>query len=260
VKRGTACVTLRESAAYCPDVFREGFRRLGYNVTNHAGSFGPDDVLLVWNRRPSEEHMIRAAEARGARVLVAENGYIGKDADGHKLFALALGHHSGAGDWVSGDYNRWTPLGIELRPWRDDGDHILVLGQRSIGEKGVAMPEGWAERTVEELRRRTRREVRLRRHPGISRTDPYDDLRGAWAAVTWNSGAAIKALVAGFPVFHAAPRWVGASAASPHLDQLEEPWTGDRIPMLRCLAWAQWARSEIASGEALWWLLGGARP
>lgn len=255
MKRGTACVTLRESAAYCPDVFREGFRRLGYSVTNHASPSSPNDVLLVWNRRPCDEQMIRAYEARGARVLVTENGYIGADSDGHKLFALARGHHSGAGQWTVGDFNRWDQLGVEVKPWRQGGDHILVLGQRSIGEKGVAMPEGWAEKTVERIRKATRREVRLRPHPGVARTDPGDALRGAWAAVTWTSGAGIKALVAGYPVFCEFPGWIGASASSPHLDQLEEPWTGDRFPMLHRLAWAQWTRSEIASGEALSWQL-----
>lgn len=251
MRRGHACVTLRESNAYAPDAFREGLTRLGYRVTINSASCGPDDVLVVWNRRRGEEHMIRAYEARGARVLVIENGYLGTDENGGKLFAIAHEHHSGAGRWPEGDGSRWDALGIEIAPWRDDGDHILVLGQRSIGEEGVAMPEGWVERTVARLNKATARPVRVRPHPGVARTDPYDDLRGAWAAVTYSSGAGLKALVAGYPVFCEFNDWIAADACSGDLDDIEDTWEGDRLPVFQRMAWAQWSRAEIASGEAL---------
>lgn len=253
--RGQACVLLRESDAYAPDAFRSGAAKLGYAVTSHAHAPTDRDLLIVWNRRRTDEHVIRSFEKAGAKILVAENGYIGKDREGGKLFALARDHHAGCGTWPVGSSSRWHGLGVEVKPWRHDGETVVVFGQRCIGEDGVASPEGWTERTVAALEKTTKRPIRVRHHPGVARTDPYDSLRNAWAAVTWASGAAIKALVAGYPVFHGLPGWIGGPAASPHLDDIENPWMGDRLPMLERLAWAQWSRAEIASGEALAWLV-----
>jgi hypothetical protein len=72
--------------------------------------------------------------------------------------------------------------------------------------------------------------------------------------VTWGSGAGIKSIVAGIPVFHEMPNWIGAPAAKLGLDDIEQPFLGDRQPMLNRLAWAQWDLDEIASGEAISWV------
>lgn len=209
----------------------------------------------MWNRRAHEEYTVKAFERVGARVVVAENGYIGRDEEGGKLYALALTHHNGCGEWPVGS-GRWPSFGIECAPWRRDGDFILVLPQRSIGCPGVAMPVGWLDDIVPRLKALTKRPIRVRPHPGISKEDPYEALRGAWAAVTWGSGAGIKSIVGGVPVFHDLPDWIGGPAARPVGHEIEDPYLGDREPMLERLAWSQWRKSEIASGEALKWLLG----
>jgi hypothetical protein len=121
------------------------------------------------------------------------------------------------------------------------------------------MPREWSYATGRALPLRTKRPIRLRRHPGHAKTEPYDDLRNAHAAVTWGSGAAIKALAFGVPVFHAFPRWIGApSALSLDGSDLEAPLCDDdaRLAMFRRLAWAQWPMADIVSGEAFSWLLG----
>ncbi len=259
----TAVVLLRSTPSYRPELFREGLRRVGYKLLDRAlREPTPEDVLVVWNRRPSDGFHIRTYEKAGARIVVAENGYIGhlKD-DSRKVFALALGHHNGAGTWphcngiATALPSRWSRFGVELEPWRKDGDFLLILPQRGIGEPGVAMPRFWGQDLMTRLRRSTRRPIRIRRHPGPTKSEPYEDLRGAWAAVTWGSGAAIKALAAGIPVFHELPPWIGAPAARLGVETIEEPFLEDRTPMFDRLAWAQWSAREIESGEAFAWLL-----
>lgn len=260
---GTACVLFRESLTYRRDAFQAGLQRLGYDlVTFPQAKPSPGDVLVLWNRKPDHERYARAYEAVGADVLIAENGYIGKAPDGGKLYALARGHHNGAGTWPTDGPavgQRWDALGIDLKPWRETGSHILVLPQRGIGEPGVAMPRDWLARTLAELGRRTNRPIRIRRHPGREKVEPDADFVGAWACVTWGSGAAIKALAAGVPVFYGLDRWIGRDAAFPlqHAFALEEPVIGDlcRERMFRRLAWAQWNLAEIESGEAFACLL-----
>lgn len=250
-----ASILLQTTAPYKRQSWARGLAAVGFEVRDRNSRPGPDDLVLSWNRRQPWDQHIRLHERAGARVLIAENGYLPRTQDGGKYYALALDHHNGAGRWRAGGPERWEAMGIELLPWREAGEHILVLPQRGIGPPGVAQPAGWLTPLMANLRRSSRREVRLRRHPGPDKTEPYEALRGAHAAVTWGSGAAIKALTVGIPVFHEFPRWIGAPAASLGIGNIEQPWLGDRLPMFQRLAWAQWTLAEIESGEAFSWLL-----
>ncbi|HEY5410182.1 MAG TPA: hypothetical protein VIJ94_05580 [Caulobacteraceae bacterium] len=251
------CCLFRSELAYRRSEFLSGLERLGYKahitLKRHPD---PGDILLLWNRRQQECQYATHYEKAGATVIVAENGYLSSREA--KSYALAIGHHNGAGIWRVGGPERWAGMGIELHPWRSVGDFLLILAQRGIGEPGVAMPGPWPHQVYHTLPARTAREVRLRRHPGQDKTEPYDALAGAHAAVTWGSGAAIKALAHGYPVFTSFPRWIGAGAAQ-LLDQadFERPFMDDdaRMAMFERLAWAQWSMAEIVSGEAFAWLL-----
>lgn len=252
----SASDTLRASDHYKRSTILAGLERCGFKVGEPPKRIPqPGDVLVIWNRWRTDEAIAARYEAAGARVIVVENGFIGADKRGHQLFAIALRNHLGAGQWNVGPEDRWSRLGIELAPWRTDGDEIVVLPQRGIGVRGVGMPDGWTDSIVSRLKRITKRPLRVRPHPGMSRTDPKDDLRHAWAAVTWASGAGIKSIVHGVPVFHEMGRWIGAPAAKFGIDDLENPFLGNRLPMLQRLAWAQWNLEEIRSGEAFRCLL-----
>ncbi len=80
-------------------------------------------------------------------------------------------------------------------------------------------------------------------------------MKNAYAAVTWASGAGIKAIVAGVPVFYEMPSWIGGPAAKFGIDEIDTPFFGDRLPMLRRLAWSQWGGEEVRAGEPFAWLL-----
>jgi hypothetical protein len=73
--------------------------------------------------------------------------------------------------------------------------------------------------------------------------------------VTWGSGAAIKAIAAGIPVFHELKCWIGAEAAQFGIEDLEHPFLGDRHLMFHRLSWAMWTSEELESGEPFRWLL-----
>lgn len=254
---GVASDTFSLSPYYRRDAFLKGLARLGYAVGQPPRERpAPNDVLLIWNRSRANHDLANRYEAAGARVLVAENGYIGRDGDGHLLYALALGHHLGAGAWVEGAGDRWDHLGIEPRAWRATGSEIVIMPQRGIGEPGIAMPSNWTADIVNRLRQVTGRPIRVRPHPGKDKTDPAPDLLNAWAAVTWASGAGIKSIVSGVPVFHDMPTWIGGPAAKFGIADIEAPFTGDRLPMLRRLAWAQWSVEEVQEGTPFKWLLG----
>ena len=248
--------TLSTSPYYYREYFWQGLSSLGYQVAQPPkANPEPGDVLVTWNRNRHNDEHAKRYERAGARVIIAENGYVGRDNNDHILFAMALSHHAGAGTWKEGPEDRWAPLGIEMQPWRTKGKEIVILPQRGIGEPGIAMPQGWAEDVANRLRQQTSRPVRIRPHPGKDKTDPGPDLKNAWAAVTWASGAGIKAILAGVPVFHEMPTWIGGLAARYGINDVENPYLGDRIPMLRRLAWSQWTLEEVRRGDPFRWLL-----
>lgn len=252
----TATVLIRPQPNYRRDAIWAGLERRGFKCTaNVLRQPKPEDVLVIWNRYGGNQLVAGQYEAAGATVIVVENGWIGQDDRGLPHYAMCLKHHNGAGEWHVGDDDRWTRLNTTLSPWRSDGRHILVLPQRGIGPLGVGMPSNWVEDALGRLRAATKRLVRVRQHPGKTRPPLDPDFSGCWAAVTWGSGAAIKAIAAGIPVFYDMPNWIGGPAAVRGLDNIEQPFLGDRLPMLRRLAWAQWSVAEIRAGEPFKWLL-----
>lgn len=251
-----ACCLIRDQPHYHHGQFVTGLKALGFEVSDRiAARPTPGDVLLIWNRSGVRDHYAKLYEAAGAKVIVAENGWIGQTGTGGKFYALCLGHHNGTGAWRVGEADRFPLLNVGLKPWRESGNHIVALCSRGIGEAGVAQPREWPRQIAKRLAAATDRPVTVRPHPATSGRPLEPDLEGAHAVVTWASGAAVKAIAAGIPAFYELKGWIGGTAARHGLADIDDPFLGDRLPMFRRLAWAQWTAAEIASGEAFRWLL-----
>lgn len=250
---------IRSDPVYRRDAFCKGLAAVGCDVVLGGTPQGrPGDWLVIWNRYGAFHEMATRFERDGGGVIVAENAYLGLDRADRKRYAIALYGHNGSGAWYSEpDATRWNALGIDVQPWRKDGEHILVCPNRGFGRPDLIMPGTWVERTVEDLRRFTRRPVRVRPHPGNAppQIPLEDDLRNAWAVVVWMSSAGCHALVAGVPVFCCGPTWIAYDAASRGgLRTIDNPQLPDRMPTLHRLAWAQWHVEEIARGEPFQYL------
>lgn len=243
---------LRTSPPYRADAFLQGLRACGFEVHGYPRQEPrPGDTLLTWNRYGHNHAIACRFERAGARVWVAENGYLGREWRGSYWYSIAQGHHNGAGRWWNGEDSRWDDWGVELQPWRTEGQEIVVLATRHIGPPHIAEPKGWAEGIARQLAHTTRRPVRVRAHPGENRplVPLGEDLANAWAVVTWGSGAALKALAMGVPVLYGFPQWIGAPAAQ-RVELIHQGrFLGDRLPMFRRLAWGMWNLEEIQRGE-----------
>lgn len=244
-----AYLTLRPKPEYRREAFAAGLAAAGYQVSNCVPQDPkPDDVLVIWNRYAHYDDLARRFERKGARVLVAENGYLGREWRGNAWYSISLSRHNGAGQWPAGGAERWDSWGVDLSPWRKEGEHVLVLLQRGIGVSPVAQPANWRQ-TVQGMLT-TDRPVKFRGHPGEKHPHHtlYDDLNGAHCVITWGSGAALKALAAGVPVYYGFDQWIGAEAGKQFAGDVSTPFLGDRLPMFRKLAWAMWRLDEIESG------------
>lgn len=242
---------IRNEPHYRSEAFVSGLKSAGYTVSNNS-QVGPGDVVVTWNRYGTYEEIADRAERAGATVLVAENGYFGKDANGLQRYAISIHGHNGSGTWHPGGPERWAALGATPKPWREAGDHILVCGQRGIGSRTMASPHEWHARAAKRLAAHTKRKIVIRKHPG-SKPDPNaptleSQLVNCWAVVVWSSASGIKALMSGIPVFYDAPHYICAGAASRDFSLIESPPMPDRLPALERMAWAQWSVDEIAAG------------
>lgn len=251
----SACVLIREQPYYRRDSFLAGLRSVGYDIVPTPRPH-PDGVVVIWNRYGGYESVAKQYEKAGGTVLIAENGYLGRDWLGAHWYAIARNFHNGAGWWpTEPEYTplskqRWNTFGVDLQPWRRDGKEIVVLATRSIGPQGVCEPRGWSDQIAKRIS--ARHEVRIRTHPGENKCVPLEkDLENARAVVTWGSGGALKALLWGIPVFHGFPKWIGASAAKmiDGTTDFDFPSMPNRISMFRQLAHAMWTTTEIESGE-----------
>lgn len=246
-----AICMIRNQPHYRRDAFQTGLERNGYKLVESGRPQTSADLLVIWNRYAGFEIMADQWEKVGGTVLVCENGYIGRDAQGRQLYAISAHGHNGSG-WFPASENRFEKLGIELKPWRTDGSHILVCGQRGIGSKTMASPINWHEKAGKKLQGLTDKPIRIRPHPG---KDPPkipidDDLRDAWACAIWSSSGGIKALVSGIPVAFDAPYWIAEDCAV-KLDEIAHPIMDDgkRLRAMEKVANGQWSVDEITAGK-----------
>lgn len=220
-----AWLNLRYVTGDRAEAFRAGLEACGFEVAAQLTTQpGPADVLVTWNRIGHGDTCARRFEALGRPVLVAENAAWGNDFAGKRWYTLARGWHNRAGCYPVGRPERWDALGIDLAPWRTQGE-VVVLPQRGIGAGG--MPRGWTA------------QGRVRAHPGQRDAVPLEqDLASAGKVITWGSGAAVKALLWGIPVESHMPGWIAE----------QDNTDAGRLAMFRRLAWAQWTMEEIAAG------------
>jgi hypothetical protein len=235
-----AFLNLRLSKPDRVRLFESGLKRHGYQtVLGHTTTPRDGDLLMTWNRIHAGQVAADAFERAGCLVLCVENSSWGNSFAGDNWLTMAVSRHNTAGAFPVGGPERWDSLGVELAPWRAEGETV-ILGQRSIGSPPVSSPRQWAEAAWRKYG------GRIRPHPGIRNATPLeDDLAHCGRVVTWGSGAAIKALLWGIPVVSEMPSWIGECEATDR----------SRLAMFRRLAWAQWRHSEIESGEAFAHLL-----
>jgi len=177
---------------------------------------------------------------------------------------------------------RWSAvqqnLNIHLKPWRTQGNHVLLCLQRDGGwSMGGVEVLDWAMKIILQLRRYTNRPIRIRAHPGDKRAKKYcdrlmklcvgrrlldvelsipdtsleHDLKNCWAVVNHNSSPAVGAAIEGIPVFVTDPdRSQVREIAETRLDKIETPTTPDRDAWIQRLSQFHWSHQELQDGIA----------
>jgi hypothetical protein len=271
---------IRDQPWYRRQAFERGVQAAGHTLQRgYPMEFNEDTALLIWNRYAENHTLALKVEAAGGKVLVAENGYLGKGGTSPKFdvhpdgprpdsyYALSPGYHNDDTRVAHvGGSERWEQLEVALKPYRLVGDYWLVAPNRSFGVAGRMQPAGWAIDVVDKLQRSVYSlagSVRLRLHPGSTapRHPLADDLSRAIGVVIWSSTVGVHALCEGIPLECCAPFWVCKSATAIEWTDVSEPsacaaqYEDARYKALVRMAWMQWTVNEIESGLPFTYLL-----
>lgn len=149
-----------------------------------------------------------------------------------------------------------------IKPWRRDGEYILIAGMGPKGSSIYRYLHGqWDRETIETIQRHTDLPVVFRpkpsdknppRLPGIIIDDVNQDLSvhfsKAAAIVTHHGNAALEAMMAGVPAFcHDGPATL---IANRDFTRISNPvYSDERTAFFEKLAYWQWSYEEIVSGK-----------
>jgi len=173
------------------------------------------------------------------------------------------------------DPSRWTKiqknLNIQVKPWRTQGQHILICLQRNGGWSmgGLDVME-WCNTTIKTLTKLSDRPIVVRAHPGDRRAQQYlkinhpqvrisnaktiqHDLSGAWACITYNSSPGVASAIEGIPVFVTDPNPRISQAfdvANKDLTLIESPRVFDRQAWLEKIAMCHFNYDDLKQGIA----------
>lgn len=232
------------------------------------------------------KQIIDRQQKLGKKVLLADsNLFLYKDRTNphHYLRYSFDGIFPNTGNYCDKtiDPDRWkkisSDIGISLKDYRTNGNHILLCLQRNGGwSMGGFDVVDWTAQTIKLLRHYTDREIIIRAHPGdkgakgylspnnlikkigllkgvrLSRegADLLDDLKNCWAVVNYNSSPTVAAAIEGYPIFVTdASRSQCYDIANTNLKNIESPNLPDRQRWVERISMFHWKFDELVDGS-----------
>jgi hypothetical protein len=250
----------------------------GHTISSNT-SYHHTDCHVIWSvlfhGRMARNKDIWANSVRDNKaIIVLEVGGI-KRGTTWKVAINGINRDAFFGD-KGNDSKRAKALDLELKPWRTDGEYILLCGQHDKSLQWHNMPSmsNWFLNTYDEIRKHTDRPILFRPHPrcrlphierglkNVIRQEPthlrgtYDDFDMAfdnvWATVSFSSNPGIHSIINGVPAF------VGTSSLAydvgndiDFMHNIEHPLMPNRQQWLNDYAWTEYTIEEIANGLPL---------
>jgi len=250
------------------------------------------DAHLVYSRMYNfAGRVIDKCRHLGKPVLVIDSGWIRRG----EYYAVGLGGINYEADFKNANSpaDRFDRLGVEIKPWREGGEYVLLCGQRRIDITLPCDPWQWASVMRDVVRSVTDLPILYRPYPSEpkvyaridgtlpSRGSLEDDLAGAAMLVTHTSNVVVQALLDGIPCVTTGkgvadrvvsiglkpepepplPAWArGKAALIRHVLDAPRHTLPDRVPFFNDLAYAQWTKDEMESGLPFRRLMGIEEP
>ena len=234
------------------------------------------------------QQILDGQRAAGGRTVIADSNlflYKNKQNPGYWLRYSYDGIFANTGEYCdhAPNPNRWARIQehnhLQLQPWRQSGNHILLCLQRDGGWSMAGWDVvDWAIKNIVEIRKYSNRPIRIRPHPGDKRAVKYcdrilklcqgrrltqielsqsaaslmQDFVDCWAVVNHNSSPGVAAAIEGIPVFLTDPeRSQARDVATLSLNRMENPFMPDREAWAQRISQFHWSHDELRSG-ACW--------
>ena len=216
-----------------------------------AGDVASDDHLrdgdVAMFGSPARWDLLMQARALGRDWYYGDHAYFGR----FQYYRVTRNAFQ-ADSLGNADLNLPRRHGVEIKPWRPRGRHILVCPPDEPFEAlmiraGVLAVPGWGSRTVDLLRQFTDRPIVVRGRDQAGKRPLAQDLEDCWAVVTFMSNAAVEAAMAGVPVLATGPCAARAIGRT-DLSQIENPIYPERTQFVANLLAQQWTMPELADG------------
>jgi hypothetical protein len=257
------------------DAFADSLVAAGHTVAWNSTNSDVDVIWSVlWHGRMAQNKTIwDRAMAQSKPVVVLEVGGIQRGVT-WKVGLNGINRDAYFGPDMGHDSKRSDLLKLKVKPWRKEGEHILICGQHEQSQQWKNMPRmsTWVMNTIEQIQRHTTRPIVFRPHPrcplpsiehefkNVRRQNPiklngtYDDFDmsfdNAWATVSWSSNPGIHSVIEGVPAFTSNSS-LAAEVSNNDFAMINNPLCPDRENWLNNYAWTEYTLEEIAQGLPL---------
>jgi len=247
-----------------------------YRVMDHYDNY---DVAVIWSvlwhgRMAKNKNVWEQNRMLKKPVIVLEVGGIQRGI----TWKVGLNGINRTGYFGSGnnDRSRADSMGLVCKPWRSNGDFILICGQHDKSLQWQDMPSmsNWFMQTYREIRKHTDRPIVFRPHPrcrlphielGLKHvyrqeprhvTNTYDDFDmqfdNIWATISHSSNPGIHSIISGVPSFVSNSSLAYDVANDiDFLHDIENPMLPDRQQWLNDYAHTEYTIEEISQGLPL---------
>ena len=268
------------------DNFAEGVKSQGDQVIEYRDNRLPDQQLdagfvlgytLEDNFRKKIIDQLRVQKSHSVFVDSNILHYARPEHEWHRYSLGSVYPNTGTYFFDKLDPAKWNTYsawhGVNLKPWRTQGRHILVLCQRPKGFNMFTDQEAWLDQTLAEIGKHSARHIMIRMHPGdgsrfkqiekiqkkygkkvtiSGHENIRDALVNCWCTVGLNSTPNVVAAIEGVPGYIAdTTRSWATGVAFTDLALIENPPLPDRTDWVTRIANIHWSNTEVRSGQ-LW--------
>ena len=235
------------------------------------------DVAVIWSvlwqgRMRNYQRIWQQYRSAGKPVIVLEVGGLRRN----ESFKIGINGVNAKADFANETFDdkRWPLFRHTLKPWKDTGNKIIILGQHHTSEQWAGMPsmDKWFENQIQEIRKHTDKAIEIRPHPRnpiglnvkkysnvsikypimdkatIDDTDFKKTLNDAWAVVNYSSNPAMEAVINGVPVFVSEDS-LCHEVGNTSFENINNPTKPDRQNWAYKLSYTEWFANEIAEGK-----------
>lgn len=270
--------------------FIKGVNAVGdQGIVNHDANLILSDVAIVQGFVHEEgkqaphltfrKNIINYQNLNGNRTIIIDsNLFLYRDPGNSKRYLRCSydGIFPNTGEYCydTPNPNRWEKikrdLDIDLKPWRANGNHILLCLQRNGGwsMRGLGVVD-FFKQIINQIRQYSDRPILIRTHPGDRRAMEYsrnlvghnvklssntsllEDLENAWATVVYNSSPSVASIIEGIPTFVIDPEHSQAKdVCNNNISNIENPLMPERLDWIRKIAQCHWNTDDLISGDA----------